>query len=51
MAVLVLSAPANVYMGVHWPSDVLGGYAWGTALLLPAIFAAAGPAGAPARPG
>jgi undecaprenyl-diphosphatase len=39
-AVLVLSAPANVYMGVHWPSDVLGGYAWGAALLLPAIFMA-----------
>lgn len=39
-AVLVFSAPANVYMGVHWPSDVLGGYAWGAALLLPAIFMA-----------
>jgi len=50
VAVLVLSAPANVYMGVHWPSDVLGGYAWGTALVLPAIFAA-GPTGRPSRPG
>jgi membrane-associated phospholipid phosphatase len=40
--VLVLAAPANVYMGVHWPSDVLGGYAWGTVLLLPAIFIASG---------
>ena len=50
VAVLVLSAPANVYMGVHWPSDVLGGYAWGTALLLPAIFAA-GSTGRPSRPG
>jgi len=39
--VLVLAAPANVYMGVHWPSDVLGGYAWGTVLLLPAVFMAA----------
>jgi undecaprenyl-diphosphatase len=49
-AVLVLSAPANVYMGVHWPSDVLGGYAWGAVLLLPAIFAAGSAGGAP-RPG
>jgi len=44
-AVLVLSAPANVYMGVHWPSDVLGGYAWGVVLLLPAVFAAGGSPG------
>jgi undecaprenyl-diphosphatase len=50
-AVLVLSAPANVYIGVHWPSDVLGGYLWGAALLLPAIFAAASSAGRPSRPG
>ena len=50
VAVLTLSAPANVYMGVHWPSDVLGGYTWGTVLLLPAIFAA-GPTGGPSRPG
>jgi membrane-associated phospholipid phosphatase len=41
-AVLVLSAPANVYIGVHWPSDVLGGYGWGTVLLLPTIFIASG---------
>jgi membrane-associated phospholipid phosphatase len=51
LAVLALSAPASVYMGVHWPSDVLGGYAWGAALLLPAIFATAGPTGGPSRPG
>jgi membrane-associated phospholipid phosphatase len=38
--VLVLAAPANVYVGVHWPSDILGGYAWGTVLLLPAILIA-----------
>jgi undecaprenyl-diphosphatase len=51
VAVLVLSAPANVYMGVHWPSDVLGGYAWGAALLLPAIYAAAGSTGRQPRRG
>ena len=37
--VLALSGPANVWLGVHWPSDVLGGYAWGTLLLLPVAIA------------
>mgnify|MGYP002260272199 CR=1 FL=1 len=50
-AVLVLSAPANVYMGVHWPSDVLGGYAWGVVLLLPAVFAAGASPGQRTRRG
>ncbi len=36
-AVLALSGPSNVWLGVHWPSDVLGGYAWGAALLLPVV--------------
>jgi undecaprenyl-diphosphatase len=38
-AVLVLTGPTNVWLGVHWPSDVLGGYAWGILLLLPTILA------------
>jgi undecaprenyl-diphosphatase len=38
-AVLLLAGPANVWLGVHWPSDVLGGYAWGAVLLLPVILA------------
>ncbi|HJX61972.1 MAG TPA: phosphatase PAP2 family protein [Dehalococcoidia bacterium] len=37
--VLVLTGPANVYVGVHWPSDVLGGYAWGAVLVLPLVYA------------
>jgi len=36
---LLFSGPANVYVGVHWPSDVLGGYAWGLVLLLPLLYA------------
>jgi len=36
---LVVSGPANVYVGVHWPSDVVGGYAWAAVLLLPLVYA------------
>ncbi len=35
---IVMAAPANVWVGVHWPSDVLGGYLWGLVLLIPAAF-------------
>ena len=38
-AVLALTGPTNVWLGVHWPSDVLGGYAWGIVLLLPVLAA------------
>jgi len=36
---LVLTGPANVYVGVHWPSDVVGGYAWGAVLVLCLVYA------------
>jgi undecaprenyl-diphosphatase len=36
---LALTGPANVYVGVHWPSDVVGGYAWGAVLVLPLVYA------------
>ncbi len=37
--ILAVSGPANVWLGVHWPSDVLGGYAWGLVLLVPVAVA------------
>ncbi len=36
---LVIAGPAQVYVGVHWPSDVVGGYAWAGVLLLPLVCA------------
>jgi undecaprenyl-diphosphatase len=49
--VLALAGPPNVWLGVHWPSDVLGGWAWGLALVVPmAVFAALLPRVAVAKP-
>lgn len=37
--ILLFAGPPNVWLGVHWPSDVLGGWAWGLTLLLPLLYA------------
>jgi membrane-associated phospholipid phosphatase len=37
--VLAIAGPAQVYVGVHWASDVVGGYAWAAVLLLPLVYA------------
>lgn len=37
MALILLTSYGRVYTGAHWPSDVLGGYLWGTLLLAVAI--------------
>ncbi len=37
--VIAASGPAHIWLGVHWPSDIAGGYAWGAAVLLPTVLA------------
>ena len=37
---LLLGGLANVWLGVHWSSDVIGGYLWAVAVLVPAAWAA-----------
>jgi undecaprenyl-diphosphatase len=33
LALLALSGVVNIYLGVHWPADVIGGYLWGAAIV------------------
>ncbi len=37
--ILALTGIVNIWLGAHWPADVIGGYLWGLVLLLPAIAA------------
>lgn len=41
-ALLALTGVVNVHLGVHWPSDVAGGYLWGLVLVVPAAAGASG---------
>ena len=38
LLLLALSPWVSVSMGVHWPSDALGGVMWGTVALLPGLW-------------
>lgn len=38
VALIVLSGPARVAVGAHWPSDTAGGYLWGGAALCAAVW-------------
>jgi len=35
---LIFAGPPNVWLGVHWPSDLLGGWAWALVLLVPLLY-------------
>jgi undecaprenyl-diphosphatase len=35
--VIALASPVNVWLGAHWPSDVLGGYVLAGVFLLPLV--------------
>jgi undecaprenyl-diphosphatase len=37
VVVLGLTGIVNVWLGVHWPTDVVGGYAWGAVLVLAGV--------------
>jgi len=38
-AIVGLAGPANVWLGVHWPSDVLGSWLWCSVILVPLFIA------------
>jgi undecaprenyl-diphosphatase len=46
---LVASGLVNLYLGVHWPADVLGGYVWGAVIVGAALGSAALVSGRVAR--
>lgn len=37
VGLVVLTGVSSLYTGVHWPTDVLGGFCWGLVMLLPAV--------------
>jgi undecaprenyl-diphosphatase len=37
IGIIVLSGPVNVWLGVHWPSDVVGAVLWAAVLAVPLL--------------
>lgn len=44
VALIVATGWGRIYRGAHWPSDVLGGYLWGVAILIVLVEWLPGPA-------
>jgi undecaprenyl-diphosphatase len=40
VGLLALTGVVNLWLGVHWPADVVGGYVWGASIVLGAMLAA-----------
>lgn len=41
VSILALAGPVNVWLGVHWPTDVLGAWLWWAILFIPLVVMAA----------
>lgn len=50
LAMVAMAGISRIYVGAHWPSDVLGGYLWATIFLLAGSLAIRALAAAPASP-
>ena len=39
VVMMILAGISRIYVGAHWPSDVVGGYLWGSIVLLGSVLA------------